>query len=81
MVDINQLATDYQRWQKDKKEFRRLRDLHHIQEKLREQKPTSDLSMTDINETDTPKTKKRKKQLQTNNTSSEVASHTTAEAL
>ncbi|CAF5209923.1 unnamed protein product, partial [Rotaria magnacalcarata] len=64
MVDINQLASDYQRWQKEKKEYRRLRDLHHVQESLREQKQASDLTMTDINETDTNKTKKRKKKYQ-----------------
>ena len=61
MVDINQLASDYQRWAQDKKEYRRLRDLHHVQERLREQKQTNDLTMTDVNETITNKTKKRKK--------------------
>lgn len=64
MVDINQLASDYQRWQKEKKEYRRLRDLHQAQENLREQKQANDLTMTDINETDTNKMKKRKKKFQ-----------------
>lgn len=67
MVDINQLASDYQRWQKEKKEYRRLRDLHQIQEKLREQKPPNDLTMTDINEAGVVKTKKRKTKPQSNN--------------
>jgi len=63
MVDINQLASDYQRWVKEKKEFRRLRDLHHIQEKLRdEHMQTKNLTMTDIQESDViNRTKKRKK--------------------
>ncbi|CAF0785948.1 unnamed protein product [Rotaria sp. Silwood1] len=74
ILDINQLASDYQRWQTHKKEYKRLRDLHHIQEKLREEKKqTNDLTMTDINETDINKTKKRKKKIQSNtNTSKEV---------
>jgi succinate dehydrogenase/fumarate reductase flavoprotein subunit len=62
MVDINQLSSDYQRWQQEKKEYRRLRDLHHVQEKLREQKHrTNDLKVTDIQQTDTNKTKKQVK--------------------
>ncbi|CAF3399146.1 unnamed protein product [Rotaria socialis] len=73
MVDINQLASDYQRWQKEKKEYRRLRDLHHAQENLREQKQANDLTMTDINESDTNKSKKRKKKYQPDsNTSNET---------
>jgi protein subunit release factor A len=64
MVDVNQLASDYQRWQQKKKEYRRLRDLHHIQEKLRaqqqQQQSTDDLSMTDTNETDMNKMRKKK---------------------
>ena len=35
-VDINQLALDYQRWQENKQEYRRLRDLNYVQQKLRE---------------------------------------------
>jgi hypothetical protein len=62
MVDINQLSSDYQRWQQEKKEYRRLRDLHHVQEKLREQKQRkNDLKVTDIQQTDTNKTKKQVK--------------------
>jgi hypothetical protein len=77
MVDINQLASDYQRWQHDKKEYRRLRDLHYIQEKLREQQQTNDLTMTDIHETDTNKIKKRKKKAKLSTTSNETTSTTT----
>ncbi|CAF2326197.1 unnamed protein product [Rotaria sp. Silwood2] len=83
VLDINQLASDYQRWQRHKKEYRRLRDLHHIQEKLREErKQTNDLTMTDINEIDTSKTKKRKKKIQSDsNTSNEGTSKLSAEDL
>ena len=64
MVDVNQLASDYQLWQEKKKEYRRLRDLHHVQEKLRaQQQSTDELSMTDTNETETNKVKKRKKKV------------------
>jgi len=77
MVDINQLASDYQRWQEDKKEYRRLRDLHHIQEKLREQQQTKDLTMTDINEADGNKIKKRQKKIKQSTTSNETTSTTT----
>ena len=70
MVDINQLASDYQRWQQGKKEYRRLRDLHHIQAKLREQK-SNDLTMTDVNETITNKPKKRTKKAKQTPTSDE----------
>jgi hypothetical protein len=77
MVDINQLASDYQRWQQDKKEYRRLRDLHHIQEKLREQQQTKDLTMTDINEADENKIKKRQKKIKQSTTSNEPTSTTT----
>lgn len=70
MVDINQLASDYYRWQEQKKEFRRLRDLHHTQEKLREQQEeTNDLTMTDINET-----KKRKKKIKPTTNTKETKS-------
>ena len=63
-VDVHQLASDYQRWLEKKKEYRRLRDLHHVQERLREHSTDDDgqdLSMTDANETDERKVKKRKK--------------------
>ncbi len=79
MVDVNQLASDYQRWQEEKKEYRRLRDLHHIQEKLREQQQTNDLTMTDINETDENITKKRKKKIKSSTISNETASTTTTD--
>jgi hypothetical protein len=69
MVDVNQLASDYQRWQKEKKEFRRLRDLHHIQERLRE-KQTHDLTMTDINEAN----KQQKKNIKSMATPNETTS-------
>jgi hypothetical protein len=75
MVDINQLASDYQRWQKQKKEFRRLRDLHHVQDKLRGQQ-TNDLTMTDINEAGENKTKSRKKKSKSNINSDETTSTT-----
>ncbi|UJR33396.1 hypothetical protein I4U23_020843 [Adineta vaga] len=77
MVDINQLASDYQRWSREKKEYRRLRDLHHIQEKLREQQQTNDLTMTDVNEIAINKTKKRKKSKKSNETSEETTTLTT----
>ncbi len=77
MVDINQLASDYQRWQQEKKEYRRLRDLHYIQEKLRDQQQTNDLTMTDINESDRSKIKKRKKKTKLTTTSNEITSTTT----
>lgn len=76
MVDINQLASDYQRWQKQKKEFRRLRDLHHVQDRLRGQQQTNDLTMTDINEADENKTKNRKKKVKSNINSDETTSTT-----
>jgi hypothetical protein len=76
MVDINQLTSDYQRWQQDKKEFRRLRDLHFIQEKLRSQQQTNDLTMTDINETDINKSKKRKKTIKQSTISEEIITTT-----
>ena len=63
-VDVHQLASDYQRWLEKKKEFRRLRDLHHIQERLRGQDDADenkDLSMTDADEHEETKIKKRKK--------------------
>ncbi len=78
MVDIKQLASDYQRWQQGKKEFRRLRDLHHVQERLRE-KQSNDLTMTDVNETDTNKTKKRTKKIKSSNTSNENTTTVTPE--
>jgi len=78
MVDINQLASDYQRWQQEKKEYRRLRDLHYVQGKLREQQQTNDLTMTDINESDRNKTKKRKKKSKLTTTSDETTSTITA---
>ncbi|CAF0762052.1 unnamed protein product [Rotaria sordida] len=83
VLDINQLASDYQRWQMHKKEYRRLRDLYQIQEKLRaERKQTNDLTMTDINETDINKTKKRKKKIQSNsNTLNETISKKPTENL
>ena len=63
-VDVHQLASDYQRWLEKKKEYRRLRDLHHVQERMRghaAEDNGQDLSMTDANETDETKVKKRKK--------------------
>ena len=63
MVDINQLASDYQRWQEEKKEFRRLRDLHYIQEKLREQQANLSSTITDDNQN-----KPRKKKPKSNET-------------
>ncbi|CAF0729071.1 unnamed protein product [Adineta ricciae] len=80
MVDINQLASDYQRWAQDKKEYRRLRDLHHVQERLREQRQTNDLTMTDVNETITSKTKKRKKSKKPNEISENKTTETTRKA-
>ena len=59
MVDVHQLASDYQLWQKNKKEYRRLRDLHHTQERLRERLQSNDLSMSDMVEA----VKKRKKKI------------------
>ena len=76
MVDINQLASDYQRWAQDKKEYRRLRDLHHIQERLREQQQSNDLTMTDVNETTTSKSKKRKKSKKSNEISENETTET-----
>ncbi|CAF1532042.1 unnamed protein product [Adineta steineri] len=74
MVDINQLASDYQRWLQEKKEYRRLRDLHRIQERLREQhQQTNDLTMTDVNET-----KKRKKNMKSNNSNTSDEATTTS---
>ncbi|CAF4426668.1 unnamed protein product, partial [Adineta steineri] len=74
MVDINQLASDYQRWLQEKKEYRRLRDLHRIQERLREQhQQTNDLTMTDVNET-----KKRKKNMKSNNSNTSDETTTTS---
>ena len=60
MVDINQLASDYQRWQEEKKEFRRLRDLHYIQEKLRERQANNSTTTT-ADETQTKSRKKKAK--------------------
>ncbi len=78
MVDINQLASDYQRWQQVKKEYRNLRDLHRVQEKLREQQQqTKDLTMTDINETNVNKTKKRKKYVKSTSISDDTTSTST----
>ena len=79
MVDINQLASDYQRWQQEKKEFRRLRDLHHIQEKLRGQQRTNDLTMTDVNEENEQKLKKRKKKIKTSIADNETPTTKTSE--
>ncbi len=78
MVDINQLASDYQRWQKEKKEYRRLRDLYNIQEKLREQK-TNDLTMTDINEADTSQSKQQNKKIKSMITSNQTTPTKTTE--
>lgn len=81
MVDVNQLASDYQLWQARKKEYRRLRDLHHVQEKLRaQQQSTDDLSMTDTNETETNKVKKRKKKVKPIATAATTAEETTPPA-
>lgn len=63
MVDINQLASDYQRWQEEKKEFRRLRDLHYIQERLREHQANNSTTTTD--ETPNKPRKKKSKPIET----------------
>ena len=79
MVDVHQLASDYKRWLKDKKEYKRLRDLHYAQEKLREQKEIDDLTMTDINEEPTTKTKKRKKKIQSSDIQKKIQTRSTTE--
>ena len=77
MVDVHQLASDYQLWQKNKKEYRRLRDIHHTQEKLRERLQSNDLSMTDTSE----EVKKRKKKMKATavNNGTEAAKSSTAD--
>ena len=81
MVDVNQLASDYQRWLEQKKEYRRLRDLHHVQEKMRaQQRSSTDLSMTDVNESDPAKVKKKKKKVKPNDATTTAAEESTPAA-
>lgn len=78
-VDVHQLASDYQRWLEKKKEYRRLRDLHHVQERLRENddvEDQKDLSMTDADEIEETKVKKRKKKVKMISSNDNVATKT-----